>query len=92
MYRNKTIITNWSQQEDQQLVRGVEKYGKKSHWDEIANEIPHKTALMCYLRWHSHGNRAMWKTRKTKVFIIIASNFCHNLCFVTIREVTWILL
>jgi hypothetical protein len=48
-YRKKP----WSQDEDAQLVRLVDRHGPEK-WSTIAAEIVNRTGKQCRERWHNH--------------------------------------
>jgi len=44
------LKTNWSSEEDDILLRAVEKYGEKN-WQLIADELESRTGQQCLHRW-----------------------------------------
>ncbi|CAG8510637.1 3817_t:CDS:1 [Funneliformis mosseae] len=47
----KTITSRWTQEEDDLLLKGIEKYGK-GHWRKISRMLPNKEALQVFRRYY----------------------------------------
>ena len=62
----------WTQEEDDKLVKMVEKYGPRN-WSQIAGSLPGRIGKQCRERWHNHLNpnikRERWGDDEDQIII-----------------------
>lgn len=70
--RRSGRITQWSKQEDDTLLRLVEKYGQQK-WSVVASYLPYRKGKQCRERWHNHLRRDIkkgdWSAEEEKLLV-----------------------
>ena len=75
--KSKNIIP-WSKTEDEQLRKGVEKYGI-DNWEIIAESFPQRTKKQCKERYHNHLDpnitRKAWTEEEDNLMLMYRQQF-----------------
>lgn len=64
---------SFTPEEDQNLIKLVEKYGEKSNWKKIAQKMPNRDARQCRDRWNHYlspnNNSSDWKQEEDQLLM-----------------------
>lgn len=70
--------SNWTEEEDQLLIKVVGERGAKN-WSKIANFFPKRIGKQCRERWHNHLcpdiNKTKWSEEEDKILVAAHNKF-----------------